>query len=63
MTSCIHKIVEHVGQIGALAIFLGVLWAIAEVCARAAVAWRRRRKSRVPALTVVGEGLTKKERQ
>jgi hypothetical protein len=46
MTSIIHKTVETVGQIGAGAIFLAGLWALAEICARVAAAWMRRCRSR-----------------
>ena len=46
MMTFTHKIVESVGALGALAIFLVGLWALAEICAQAMAAWLRCRRSR-----------------
>lgn len=46
MTPHFSRIVETVGLIWTIVIFLVVLWALAEAVARAATAWKRRRRAK-----------------
>lgn len=47
MTPHFNRIVETVGLIWTIVIFLVVLWALAEAVARASTTWKRRRRSKL----------------